>query len=196
MRVNVSTKSETPAGYDHVGLIGGREKRDVVISEYDDHWPEIFQRHAKVIGEALGDVAVRIEHIGSTSVPGLAAKPIIDILVVVPDPRDEPSYLPTLVGAGYELRVREPKFDEHRVVRTPERDVHVHIFPPHSTEIDRYMAFRDQLRTNSVDRIRYERAKRMLAEREWGDMNEYADAKSEVIEDIISKGLCSFNKHG
>lgn len=191
--MNVSTKSETNVTSD--GLIGGREKREVVISEYDDQWPEIFQRHERVIREALGDIAVRIEHIGSTSVPGFAAKPIIDILVVVPDPGDESSYLPALVVAGYELRVREPEFDEHRMVRTPERDVHVHIFPPHSKEIDRYMAFRNQLRTNSVDRIRYERAKRMLAEREWEDMNEYADAKSEVIEEIISKGLCLFNEH-
>ena len=191
--MNVSTKSETNVTSD--GLIGGREKREVVISEYDDQWPEIFQRHERVIREALGDIAVRIEHIGSTSVPGFAAKPIIDILVVVPDPGDESSYLPALVVAGYELRVREPEFDEHRMVRTPARDVHVHIFPPHSKEIDRYMAFRNQLRTNSVDRIRYERAKRMLAEREWEDMNEYADAKSEVIEEIISKGLCLFNEH-
>ncbi|MEW8507230.1 MAG: GrpB family protein [Candidatus Thiodiazotropha sp.] len=190
----MSTKSETHVTFD--GLIGGREKREVVISEYDDQWPEIFQRHERVIGEALGDIAVHIEHIGSTSVPGLAAKPIIDILVVVPDPGEESSYLPALAVAGYELRVREPEFDEHRMVRTPERDVHVHIFPPHSKEIDRYMAFRNQLRTNSVDRIRYGQAKRMLAERVWEDMNEYADAKSEVIEEIISKGLCSFNEHG
>ena len=156
----------------------------------------MFDRNAMKIRDALKSVALRIEHIGSTSVPGLAAKPIIDMLVVVDHPEDESSYLPALLQAGYQLRVREPEFDEHRMFRTPERDVHVHIFPPHSKEIARYLAFRDQLRSNEEDRSAYEQAKRTLASREWGDMNEYAEAKTEIVEAIIAKGLRVFGEDG
>lgn len=176
-------------GFNEVGLIGGPEKREVKIHEYDERWPGVFEQHSRRIREALGDVALRIEHIGSTSVPGLAAKPVIDILVVVANPRDEAGYLPALQDAGYELRVREPELDEHRMVRTPERDVHVHIFPPQSKEIGRYLAFRNQLRANAEDRSTYEHAKRTLAKREWDDMNDYADAKTEVVESILAKGI-------
>lgn len=179
--------------FDKTCLIGGGEKRDIKISEYDKRWPKVFEKHASVIREALGDVVLRIEHIGSTSVPGLAAKPIIDILVVIAHPEDEDSYLNELLNAGYELRVREPEFDEHRMVRTPERDVHIHIFPPHSKEIGRYLAFRNQLRACAEDRARYERVKRMLAQQEWQDVNDYAEAKTEIVESIIGKGF-EFNQ--
>lgn len=178
--------------FQEVGLIGGRETRNVEIYEYDERWPNMFQQHACKIREALADSALRIEHIGSTSVPGLAAKPIIDILVVVANPGDEASYLPTLHDAGYELRVREPEFDEHRMMRTTARDVHIHIFPPQSNEIVRYLAFRDQLRSNAEDRSAYEGTKRTLAKRAWEDMNDYADAKAEIVESIMAKGIPAF----
>src|SRR3954452_19906435 len=106
------------------GLIGGPEKRAVVLAAYDPAWPAKFERHAAIISEALGGTALRIEHVGSTSVPGLAAKPIIDILVEVPDSADEAAYLPQIQAAGYVLRVREPEWNEHRMLRTPGRDVH------------------------------------------------------------------------
>src|SRR5262245_12017250 len=107
-------------------LIGGIEKRQIVIADYDPQWPEKFQKHAAILSRALGAKALLIEHVGSTSVPGLAAKPIIDITVVVEDSNDEAVYLPALVGAGYVLRVREPNWYQHRMFRTPELDVHVH----------------------------------------------------------------------
>ena len=172
-----------------IGLIGGPEKRDIVIYNYSSEWPVKFQLHADTIAEVLGDVALRIEHIGSTSVPGLAAKPIIDILVVVPDSANEALYLPALEKAGYELRVREPDFDEHRMVRTPEKDIHIHIFSPDSKEIERYLIFRNRLRQSAGDRARYEAVKRLLAEKDWADMNQYAKAKSEVIESILALGV-------
>src|SRR5262249_32790734 len=109
-------------------LIGGFEKREIRIVEYDPRWTEKFQKHAKVLLRALGKRALAIEHAGSTSRPGLAAKPIIDILVVVEDSGNEAGYLPALVAAGYVLRVREPDWHQHRMFRTPRRDVHVHIF--------------------------------------------------------------------
>ena len=168
------------------GLIGGVEKRDIKIAEYDSTWPALFAKHAKIIGDALGSAAWRIEHIGSTSVPGLAAKPIIDILVVVKDSADESLYLRQMEAAGYVLRVREPDWYEHRMFRTPDKDVHVHIYSDGCPEITRTLTFRDRLRRNSDDRTRYEQTKRQLATQDWSDMNAYAQAKTVVIEDMIA----------
>lgn len=168
------------------GLIGGVEKRNIEIVPYDPTWPGKFEAHAGRIADALGNTALRTEHIGSTSVPGLASKPIIDILVVVTSSADEETYLERLEAAGYVLRVREPDWNEHRMLRTPEMDVHVHVYSAGCGEIERCLTFRDRLRKNSGDRHRYETTKRALAKRDWSDMNEYAKAKTEVIEDIIA----------
>jgi len=168
------------------GLIGGVEKRRIEIREYDPEWLNKFQTSARIIADALGDVALTIEHIGSTSVPGLAAKPIVDILVVVQDSANEPAYLPQLEAAGYVLRVREPDWHEHRMFRTPENDVHVHIYSDGCPEIQRNLVFRDRLRLDDDDRRRYEQKKRELARQDWEDMNDYAAAKTEVIESIIA----------
>lgn len=173
------------------GLIGGVEKRELRIVDYDPGWPKKFEAHAGVIAGALGGSALRVEHVGSTSVPGLAAKPIIDILVVVPDSADESAYLPQLVAAGYVLRVREPDWNEHRMFRTPEKDVHVHVYSAGCPEVRRTLAFRDRLRSDAGDRRRYEQVKRELAAREWPDMNAYAEAKTEVIESIIAASQTS-----
>ena len=169
------------------GLIGGVEKREIKIVDYDLEWPKKFEAHARIIADALGGFALRIEHIGSTSVPGLAAKPIIDILVVVPDSADESVYLSQLEAAGYVLRVREPDWNEHRMFRTSGEDVHVHVYSAGCPEIERNLTFRDCLRRNVTDRSRYERTKRELAAKEWSDMNAYAGAKTEVIESILAQ---------
>ena len=174
-------------------LIGGIEKTEIVIRDYDPLWPKKFQTHANAIAGALGRAALRIEHIGSTSVPGFAAKPIIDILVVVKNSADEPSYLPQMESAGYILRVREPDFHEHRMFRTPQCDVHIHVYSPDSLEIERNLAFRDRLRANAEDRKLYEKTKRELASRQWPDMNAYAAAKTEVIERIIAAARTTGN---
>jgi GrpB-like predicted nucleotidyltransferase (UPF0157 family) len=168
------------------GLIGGAEKREIKIVAYDPVWPKKFEAHAGRIAGALGRAALQVEHIGSTSVPGLAAKPIIDILVVVHDSADESAYLPQLEAVGYILRVREPDWNEHRMFRTPERDVHVHIYSDGCPEIERNLVFRDRLRRNVEDCRRYEQTKRALAAQEWPDMNAYAEAKTGVIESIIA----------
>jgi GrpB-like predicted nucleotidyltransferase (UPF0157 family) len=168
------------------GLLGGVEKREIRIAEYDPDWPKKFEAHARLIGGALGGSALRIEHIGSTSVPGLAAKPIIDILVVVADSADESAYLPRLEAAGYVLRVREPDWNEHRMLRTPEGDVHVHVYTAGCPEVGRNLTFRERLRRHAGDRRRYERTKRELAAKEWPGMDAYAEAKTEVIESILA----------
>jgi GrpB-like predicted nucleotidyltransferase (UPF0157 family) len=165
-------------------FVGGRERVQIVIADYDASWPERFEAERGRIAAALGPVALRIEHIGSTAVPGLAAKPIVDVLVAVADPEDELAFGPALVDAGYELRVREPG---HRMFRTPERDVHVHVWAREDPEVDKYLRFRDRLRASAPDRAAYEHLKRELARHEWNDMNRYADAKSELIAEILAR---------
>jgi GrpB-like predicted nucleotidyltransferase (UPF0157 family) len=123
----------------------------------------------------------------STSVPGLAAKPVIDVVLLVEDSGKEAEYLPALEAAGYVLRVREPDRHQHRMVRTTKRDVHVHIYSKDCVEIGRMLAFRDRLRCNIEDRLLYENKKRKLAKQDWPDTNYYARAKSEVVELVISR---------
>jgi GrpB-like predicted nucleotidyltransferase (UPF0157 family)/GNAT superfamily N-acetyltransferase len=168
------------------GLIGGAQKREIRIVDYDPNWPLKFQAHAEKIRQALGDRLIHIEHVGSTSVPGLGAKDLVDIDVVVADSGNEPAYLPALESAGYVLRVREPEWQEHRMLRTPEVDVNVHVFSPGAPEHERHILFRDRLRKNGDDRRLYESVKRKLAGEDWPDTNAYATAKTEVIERILA----------
>jgi GrpB-like predicted nucleotidyltransferase (UPF0157 family) len=169
--------------------IGAHERHDapIILVEYDPRWPELFAREAARIRAALGERALLIEHVGSTSVPGLAAKPIVDIVLAVADPADEPAYVPDLEAAGYVLRVREPDWHEHRLLRGPETAVNLHVFAAGSPEIDRMTGFRDRLRSDPQDRARYLAAKRELAARRWRYVQDYADAKSEVVEDILTR---------
>ncbi len=164
-----------------VEIVGGPEPLHVGLSEPDERWAERFRAHRDRITTALGSTAVRVEHIGSTSVPDLAAKPIVDVVVEVPDVADEDAYLTALLDAGYVLRVREPG---HRLVRTPERDTHVHVYGRGAPEVEAYLLLRDHLRSDASDRALYEDTKRSLMRREWSDMNAYSDAKTEVIESI------------
>ena len=161
-------------------LIGGRERRPIVIAPYDPAWPEQFLVERERIAGALGEWALRIEHVGSTSVPGLASKPIVDILVEVAAVEDAAG----LERAGYVLRVRE---EGHRMFRTPELDVHVHVWPSGSPYIASDLAFRDRLRASPEDRAAYEALKRELAARDWPHMNAYADAKGPLIREILAR---------
>lgn len=165
-------------------LVGGRERVQIAIAEYDPAWRARFERERERIVAALGDAAIRVEHIGSTAVPGLAAKPIVDVVVTVADPENWQAFGPALEREGYILRVREPR---HRMFRTPERDVHLHVWAEADPEVVRHLVFRDRLRSSSEDREAYERLKRELAAQEWEDMNHYADAKSELIDAILAR---------
>ncbi|WP_249644450.1 GrpB family protein [Nocardia sputi] len=169
---------------------------EVVLEDYNPAWPSWYAEEKAAIGAALGGVALRIEHTGSTSVPGLAAKPLIDILLVVPDTADEAAYIPALEAAGYSLRIRQVDWYQHRcLVRRVEsgapRNVNLHVLSPESgaVEIERILAFRDRLRANDDDRSYYERTKRQLALREWKFVQHYANAKSAVIEEILGRAL-------
>jgi GrpB-like predicted nucleotidyltransferase (UPF0157 family) len=177
-------------------IIGEVEPQAIVVADYDPAWPGRFRREETKIRAALGEAALSVEHIGSTSVPGLAAKPIVDILLVVEDSGEEASYLPALEEAGYVLRVREPDFHEHRMFRTPEKDVHLHVYSAGSPEIDRYLLLRDRLRENGEERNLYVRTKRELARRDWPSMQHYAEAKTEVIEGIIARAAGARSARG
>ena len=127
-------------------LIGGVEKRELFLAEHDTAWASEYAAHEARVRTAVGGTAVEVEHIGSTSVAGLAAKPIIDILVTVPDITAEEDYLEPLVAAGYVLRVREPG---HRMVRTEQRDVHLHILELDDPAAGEYLLLRDHLRVDT-----------------------------------------------
>ncbi len=157
----------------------------IQIVDYDPEWPRLFEREAKRIQASLGDRVLLLEHVGSTSVPGLAAKPKIDVLLVVANSADEPAYIPTLEAAGYVLRVREPDWYEHRMFKGPDTDVNLHVFSQGCLEINRMLLFRDWLRSNASDRHLYERTKRELARKDWKYMQNYADAKTSVVEEIL-----------
>lgn len=165
----------------------------VVVVDYDPRWPDWFAEDEARIVTALGPIALSVEHTGSTSVPGLPAKPIIDVLLQVPDTADEPTYVPALEAAGYPLRIREPQWLEHRCfqVRGGAHDVNLHVYSPRyaEEEIRRVLAFRDWLRTHDDDRDRYAATKRELATKDWRYVQDYADAKTPVITEILAKAL-------
>lgn len=176
-------KAESDEHLDTV-LIGGREERPIVIMEYDPEWPFRFDALAGVIKGAIADGALSVDHIGSTSVPGLASKPIIDILVTVEDVEDENAYLGKLENAGFVLRVREAG---HRMMRTPAKDVHIHVFSADNPAVSNYLDLRDWLRVDEMDRSLYGAVKKDLAQQQWADMNYYAEAKTDVISRILSR---------
>lgn len=159
----------------------------ILLAGYDPHWPELFEREADRVREALGSRALRIEHTGSTSVPNLAAKPIIDMLLVVADSADEVEYVPALEAAGYALHIRETNWHEHRMFRGPDTKINLHVFSFGCPEIDRVLLFRDWLRGNAADRDLYARTKSALAREEWQCVQDYADAKTGVIEEILAR---------
>ncbi len=157
----------------------------VTLVDYDPAWPLLFAREADRIRGVLGDRVLLLEHVGSTSVPGLLAKPILDMLLVVADSADEAAYVEPLEAAGYVLRIREPDWHEHRLLKGPDTDVNLHVYTAGSREIERNLLFRDRLRRNREDRDLYARTKRELAARTWKYTQNYADAKSEIIEEIL-----------
>ncbi len=163
----------------------------IVLVDYDPGWPALFEREAARI-RAVVAAALHIEHVGSTSVPGLPAKPILDIVLLVTDSADEASYLPALEAAGYRLHIRESDWYEHRMFKGPDTDINLHTFSAGCPEVDRMLIFRDWLRVNPADRHLYARTKSTLAQKEWTFVQHYADAKSAVIHEIMMRA----RRHG
>ena len=161
--------------------------REVVVADYDPIWPHWYESAAFRIRQALGDKVLKLDHVGSTSVRGLPAKPLIDINMVVADTTDEDAYVPPLEATGYTLRIREPDWFEHRLLRGYDPPVNLHVFNPGCEEIERILRFRDWLRTHPEDRELYLRTKRELAAKQWRYVQDYADAKSQVIQEILAR---------
>jgi GrpB-like predicted nucleotidyltransferase (UPF0157 family) len=163
----------------------------ITLAEYDPEWPVLFDREAARIRVVLGDTAVRVEHVGSTSVPGLAAKPIIDILLAVPDSANEQAYVPALESAGYVLRIREPHWFEQRLFKGPDTNINLHVFTVGAAEIDRMLLFRDWLRADDADRDAYLQVKRDLAKRSWRHVQHYADSKTAIVQQILARAAAA-----
>jgi GrpB-like predicted nucleotidyltransferase (UPF0157 family) len=161
--------------------------KSVEIHEYDPEWPRLYSREEERIRRVLGERVVRIEHAGSTSVPGLPAKPIVDIVLEVPDSSDERSYVPDMEAAGYRVVIREPEWYEHRVFKGPDTNVNLHTFTAGCEEVDTMLLFRDHLRGSAEDRELYARTKRELAAYPWKYVQQYADAKTAVVQEIMER---------
>jgi len=169
--------------------VGERKPRNstIYLAPYDPAWPSMFTQLKQRIKEALGDKVLLLEHVGSTSVPGLSAKPTIDVLLVVEDSRDEEAYVEALEEKGFTLRLREPDWYEHRFFKSSDPKGNLHVFSDGCEEIERMLLFRDWLRTHEEDRLLYEETKHELAARIWKYTQNYADAKSEVVQEIMAR---------
>lgn len=179
-----------------VGLTQKQIRGRIVLVDYDPVWPVLFAREEDRIRSALGPKALSVEHVGSTSVPRIPAKPVIDILLVVERSADEKSYLPALESAGYVLGIREPDWHEHRMFKGPDTNINLHVFSQGDEEIERMLLFRNWLRANPTDRDYYVRTKRELATKDWKYVQNYADAKSNVVEAIITRARTSRRNPG
>ena len=164
------------------GLIEPRPAIEVV--DYDPEWPAMFEAEAERLRSALGDVAVRIEHVGSTSVPGLAAKPNIDIQVSVPDVYDRDPYFGPLFSLGYE-HVPDPEFPDYPFFGWPSarvpRTFNLHVCQAETEMEQRHLRFRDRLRSDPVARDEYAALKRELAVRHGNDIEGYIAGKDAFI---------------
>jgi GrpB-like predicted nucleotidyltransferase (UPF0157 family) len=158
----------------------------IEIREYDPEWPALYAREEARIRSLLGARVIRLEHAGSTSVSGLPAKPVIDMVLEVADSADEDAYVPALEAGGYRLSIREPDWYEHRLFKGPDTNVNLHVFSVGCEEVGVMLRFRDHLRANAEDRELYASAKRELAARDWKYAQQYADAKTEVVREILA----------
>jgi GrpB-like predicted nucleotidyltransferase (UPF0157 family) len=164
-----------------------RAPAQIEIVDYNPHWPRLFELEAARIRTALGSAVGVLEHVGSTSVPGLAAKPVIDIHLVVADSAGEGGYRTSLETAGYQLIIREPEWFQHRMFQGHDPAVNLHVFSNGCDEVKRALQFRDWLRVSLDDVVLYAETKRRLAKNSWTYVQDYADGKQEVIAEIMAR---------
>ena len=172
-----------------------RVPRQISVVPYDPGWPSRFDGLETVIRGALGDRVLALDHVGSTSVRGLAAKPVVDADLTVADSTDEASYVPDLERAGLVLRLREPDWEEHRMLTLPDRSVNLHVFSRGATEPRRHLVFRDWLRSHADDREAYGRLKTALARRGFTDPMDYNNHKAALVYDIYEKAFAADPAH-
>jgi GrpB-like predicted nucleotidyltransferase (UPF0157 family) len=161
----------------------------IFLAPYDPDWPVQYEVEAAKIRSALGEAAIVLEHVGSTSIPSLPAKPIIDIVLCVADSADEDAYAPALTAQGYRLHLREPDWEQHRVMKGEWPWVNLHVFTVGSPEVARMLAFRDRCRTHPEELNLYQETKQRLAGQVWRHVQHYANAKGEVVEAIIVRAM-------
>jgi GrpB-like predicted nucleotidyltransferase (UPF0157 family) len=161
----------------------------IYLAPYDPDWPAQYAAEAAKIRAAIGHRAIALEHVGSTSIPGMPAKPIIDIVLCVADSADEDAYVPALTAQGYRLHLREPDWEQHRVMKGEWPLVNLHVFTVGSRELTRMVAFRDRCRSHPEELQLYLDTKQALAGQVWRHVQHYANAKGEVVEAIIARAL-------
>jgi GrpB-like predicted nucleotidyltransferase (UPF0157 family) len=181
----------TTEEYRDAVTLGKRVPHDgpIVLEPYDPAWPSQFATLARKVHGALGEKVVLLEHVGSTSIPGLCAKPIIDMVLAVADSNDDAAYVPALEAAGFQLWIREPDWLAHRLLKAPEIAANLHVFSAGCQEIGRMLRFRDWIRAHGDERRAYEERKRELAARRWKHVQDYADAKSGIVEEILARAF-------
>lgn len=190
-RSKASPGANAPLSEDQIiaATVGERQTLNdtIYLAPYDSAWPSLFDRLKNRLIEALGHEILLLDHVGSTAVPGLSAKPIIDMVLAVADSSEETSYVKPLEEKGYTLRVREPDWYEHRLLKPPDVKGNLHVFSDGCEEIEQMLLFRDWLRNHADDRLLYEETKRELAARTWKYTQNYADAKSEIVQEILAR---------
>jgi GrpB-like predicted nucleotidyltransferase (UPF0157 family) len=194
-RVDIVTFDDSPPPDGAEPLVPGRvQATGIEITEPDPSWPRRYDELAARIREALGWRAIQLDHVGSTSVPGLPAKPVIDIDLTVADPNREQDYLPALETIGYRLYAREPWWYGHRSLTTDQPRSNLHVFGFDSPESIRHRIFRDWLRGNSDDRDRYAEAKRQAAAaaNAGGEhVMQYNARKQQVVREIYQRAFAA-----
>lgn len=174
------------------GLVNGR----VTIVPHDPKWPYLFRREADRIRQVLGDRVLLIEHVGSTAVPDLDAKPCIDIQMAVTDPEDQSTYLPALEEIGYGWVTRFPGRHEHRLLKGSRVNVNLYVFPEGSAGLESMRLLRDHLIEDSEARERYAAFKRELGERRWERIQDYVEAKNEIVTELLADAEKRKAEHG
>lgn len=163
-----------------------RRPDPIAVVDYDPHWPALFETLRAEVAGAIGDLALAIEHVGSTAVPGLAAKPIIDIDVLLRSASDLSVCIERLAALGYEHRGDLGIPEREAFATPPGRPAHhLYVCPPESREFRRHVAVRDYLRTHPSDASAYGELKRSLAVRYRDERSAYNDGKQEFIESLL-----------
>jgi GrpB-like predicted nucleotidyltransferase (UPF0157 family) len=164
-------------------VMGKPQSEEIRIEAYSPEWAELFETAKDLIAKALLGVALKIEHVGSTAVPGLSAKPVIDVDLIVKNPDLEADYVPILSTLGYVLTVRELSWYRHRMLRHDAPRVNLHVWGPNCPEHVRHILFRDWLCNHAEDRGRYANIK-LKAKTDVDNVQDYNRNKQAVIRDI------------
>lgn len=196
--MTAETTEGTSAKIIHTGPVQYLSQRDpplaLEVVDYDPNWPAQYEALRARIAAAMGPAALSISHVGSTCVPGLAAKPVIDIDIIVADIRDESTYVPALEKAGFQFLLREPDWYEHRLFVSYNPSANIHIWTPTSGQITRHSAFTAWLKAHPEDLEKYAQAKRDACKeaQEHGEtVNQYADRKNAVLKEVMTRALAA-----